>query len=94
MNNKTKHDLSAGVATLNLDNLIEVAQIAAGLAKTNVERELGNLQNNTLYHRARTDRHMIDARNLADAANAAQIAFENLHYLIEAKNRDTVNVIK
>jgi hypothetical protein len=90
--NKTKHDLSAGIAKLSLNSLIELANIASGQAKVNCERELSALQHTLLYGKDKAQAKY-DARNLATAANSAAIAFENLHYLIEAKERNEVIVV-
>lgn len=89
--NTTKHDLSANKAILNLDNLIRLAEIAAGLAQTNIERALGDLQNLRAYgggNDNQTSDMMYASRRLADAARAAEFAFENLYYLKNSLNRE------
>jgi hypothetical protein len=92
----TNHDLSANVAKLNLNNLIELAQMAAGAAKVACERELSGLQHTLLYNKEGNKESVAryDAQNLAKAAHLASIAFENLFYLTEAKERDEIVVIK
>ena len=91
MNNKTSHDLSAGVASLNLNNLIELANIACGQAKTECERALSELQNCLVYSVDQKIRGaMYASARLRDAGKAAAIAFENLHYLTEAKTREEI----
>lgn len=90
--NTTKHDLSAGTAKLNLNNLITLANAAVGFTKVQCERALNRLQ----YASIASDVHemMCASADLADAATACQAACENLHYLAESKTRDEINVIK
>ena len=83
MNNKTNHDLSAGIAKLNLNDLIRLANVACGQAKTECERALGELQNCLVYGEPKNrERNAMYASNrLKEAGEKVSIAFENLNYL-------------
>ena len=94
--NNTKHDLSANAAKLNLNDLITLAQSAAGLAKVECERELGELQRILAYVQGEKQKYngaKYAANRLAHVAKHAAMAFETLHYLVEAKDREDIKVI-
>ena len=90
--NITKHNLSAGTAKLNLDNLIQLAEVASGLSKVECEREISKLQSASFSGHLWEAKHA--AINLASAANSAAIAFESLCVLKESKNREEIIVVK
>jgi hypothetical protein len=90
--NKTKHDLSAGIAKLDLNDLIFLSLNSIGLAKTECERELGALQRASFNNEQKN--MMYASRNLAEASAKCALACENHHFLIESISRETIKIIK
>jgi hypothetical protein len=84
----TKHDLCANTAKLNLNELQNSLLIARGLARTECERALGEIQMGSDKGR------MHGATRLAEAASALEKISISLHYLNEAQTRDEIVIIK
>lgn len=83
---KTKHDLSALTATLNLEELIEATAQGLGFARAGLERALGELQQ---YHsRGEHLTSIFTAQNIVEAANSVLKLQTNYHYLLEARDKD------
>ena len=83
---KTKHDLNASVATLNLDEMIDAAQIAISFARMDLERSVNELQ----QRHFKNDQMgaVFATQRLAETAEGLRKLQINYHYLLEAKNRE------
>ena len=92
----TKHDLSADIAKLNLNELIKVAQIAVGRSRWDCEQALSKLQANQLYSNPnkcdRTYQIASAAKDLAEASRDLAEATNTLHYLLNAEDREKIAV--
>lgn len=96
---KTKHDLSANTAKLNLSELIKTAEIAVARSRWDCEQALSKLQTVQLYRENKDVwRQTYDvasaANDLAEASAALAQATNTLHYLVNAQGRDEITVEK
>lgn len=85
---KTKHDLSAGHAKINLNELIKTVQIAVGRSRHEVERRLNEIQSMQLYERNKHYDIAILAESLASASADLAESTKTLYYLENSKSRD------
>ena len=83
---KTKHDLSAGVAILNLDEMISAAQIAVSFARMDLERSIGDVQQK--HFKNDQMGAVFATQHLAETAEGLRKLQINYHYLLEAKYRE------
>lgn len=92
----TKHDLCAGTAKLNLNELIKTAQIAVGHARHACECALSDVQLHHCYPEKDKWSQSYKVANAADslvrAANDLAQATNTLHYLVNAQDRGEIIV--
>ena len=95
--NNTKHDLSANIAKLNLDEMISAAYAGVFACKTAVERGLSTLQNEAFHTKEEKDRIRImnnNANYLAEDAARLAKTTNLLHFLFECKTREEIEIVK
>ena len=94
----TKHDLCAGTAKLNLNELIETAKIAVSRTRWDCESNLREIQERQMensldgnFDKWRASYRVASAAcQLADSAKALAMATNTLHYLLNAADREIV----
>jgi hypothetical protein len=90
----TKHDLCAGTAKLNLNELIETAKIAVSRCRWDCEYNLRDVQERQIDIEPdvwrRSYRVASAACQLAESAKSLAIATNTLHYLVNAQDRDEI----
>ncbi len=85
------HDLSAGVTRLSFELLIKTANIAVGMAKNACSEDIGALQ--TASFASNFTGMKYASRNLAQHAEALQVAADTLFVLMESKSRPEIEII-
>ena len=88
---ESKHDLNAGEVKISYPELIKTAEIAVGLARTECERALNDLQTQSFKGCTANMRHA--AERLQQAAENVFVAANTLHYLREGMTRDKLTVV-
>lgn len=97
----TKHDLCAGTAKLNLNELIKTAEIAVARSRWDCEQAMQNVQIYQLENSAKWPDKWRATYAIANAAHDLARAAEDLaqatntwHYLKNAQDRDEIVVDK
>ena len=92
----TKHDLCANTAKLNLNELIKTAQIAVARCRWDCEQAMNDVQNKQLSCNPDKWRQSYGiacaAHTLSQAATDLAQATNTLHYLVNAEDREIIEV--
>lgn len=91
-NQSQNHELSFNKSELNLNLLIQTAEIAVYSSRVECEREIGKFQNASFGSQVNQMKN--SAASLASAASNLSKAMNTLHALVESKTRDNVIIIK
>lgn len=96
------HDMSAGIVKLDLDTLINNAAAAVAYTRQALDKELSSIDSQ-LHDRLSKDRDTayranshcsMDAARLATIAKDYAVAWETYHALLEARSRETIEIIR